>query len=108
MGRFRSVIRGFNTSFKEKLDLPPSDTVRSIITISGVVGYIAKGIALVLVGLLFIIATIQARPKESTGLDGALKAVREQPYGVYLLTRIGAGLICYGLYRVTKARFACM
>lgn len=102
------VIRGISTSFKKKLSLPPSGTVRSIIMVFGIVGYIAKGIALFLVGLLFIIATIQARPQESTGLDGALRAVREQPYGVYLLTLIGAGLIFYGLYQIAKARYVRM
>ncbi|PYI65245.1 hypothetical protein CVV68_19150 [Arthrobacter livingstonensis] len=101
-------VRGINRSFKKKLVLPASPAGRSIITYLGVAGFLAKGIALLLVGLLFIIATIQARPKESTGLDGALKAVREQPYGIYLLTLIGAGLICYGLYQITKARFAKM
>jgi hypothetical protein len=74
----------------------------------GVVGYVAEGVALFLVGLLFIIATVNAHPQESTGLDGGLKALREQPYGVYLLTAVGAGLICYGLYLMVKAKFARM
>ena len=102
------AVRGIRTTFKKNLSLPSSDALRAIITGLGLIGYIAKGIALFLVGLLFIIATLQARPQESTGLDGALKAVREQPYGVYLLTLIGAGLICYGLYQIAKARFVKM
>lgn len=102
------AIRGMGTTFKKTLSLPSSAAVRAIITGLGLLGYIAKGIALFLVGLLFIIATLQAQPQESTGLDGALKAVREQPYGVYLLTLIGAGLMCYGLYQIAKARFVKM
>ncbi len=78
------------------------------VTVLGVVGYVAKGIALFLVGLLFIVTTLQARPEESTGLDGALRAVREQPYGVYLLTLVGAGLICYGFYQIAKSKFVRM
>ncbi len=101
-------VRGINRSFKKQLLLPTSGTARSIITAVGMIGYVAKGIALLLVGVLFIVATIQARPQESTGLDGALKAVREQPYGPYLLTLIGTGLVCYGIYQLTKARFAQM
>lgn len=101
-------VRGIRTSFKKNLNLPSSVTGRSAVTFLGVAGYTAKGVALFLVGILFIIATIQARPKESTGLDGALKAVRDQPYGIYLLTLLGAGLICYGVFQVTKARFARM
>ena len=45
-------------------------------------GYAAKGIALFVTGLLIIIATVTAHPEQSTGLDGGLKALREQPYGV--------------------------
>jgi hypothetical protein len=102
------VVLGFKASFKKDLRLPPSATGRSVITGLGVVGYMAEGIALFLVGLLFIIATVTARPQESTGLDGGLKALREQPYGVYMLTAVGAGLICYGLYLMVKAKFARM
>lgn len=101
-------IRGINRSFKKVLSLPASGTARSVATFLGMVGYLAKGIVLFLVGLLFVIATVESRPNESTGLDGALKAVREQPFGIYLLTLIGAGLICYGLYQIIKARFVRM
>jgi uncharacterized membrane protein len=102
------VVLGFKGSFKKDLQLPPSGTARSVVTGLGVVGYIAEGVALFLVGLLFIISTVQANPQESTGLDGGLKALREQPYGVYMLTAVGVGLICYGLYLMVKAKFARM
>ncbi len=102
------VVLGVKGSFKKDLRLPSSGTARSVVTGLGVVGYVAEGVALFLVGLLFIIATANARPQESTGLDGGLKALREQPYGVYMLTAVGAGLICYGLYLMVKAKFARM
>jgi hypothetical protein len=102
------VVLGCKASFKKDLRLPPSGTGRSVVTGLGVVGYIAEGIALFLVGLLVIIATVNAHPQESTGLDGGLKALREQPYGVYMLTAVGAGLICYGLYLMVKAKVARM
>jgi Domain of Unknown Function (DUF1206) len=102
------VVLGVKRSFKKELRLPPTGTARSVVTGLGVVGYVAEGIALFLVGLLFIIATANAHPRESTGLDGGLKALREQPYGVYMLAAVGAGLICYGLYLMVKAKFARM
>lgn len=102
------VVLGLKGSFKKDLSLPPSGTARSVVTGLGMVGYIAEGVALFLVGLLFILATANARPQDSTGLDGGLKALREQPYGVYMLTAVGAGLICYGLYLMVKAKFARM
>ncbi|GAA1496549.1 DUF1206 domain-containing protein [Paeniglutamicibacter kerguelensis] len=102
------AVRGMLASFTKQLDMPASKTLRMVVTILGVVGYVAKGIALFLVGLLFIVTTMQASPEESTGLDGALKAVREQPYGLYLLTLVGAGLICYGFYQIAKSKFVRM
>jgi hypothetical protein len=102
------VVLGVKGSFKKELRLPPSEPARSVVTGLGVVGYVAEGVGLFLVGLLFIISTVNAHPQESTGLDGGLKALREQPYGVYMLTAVGAGLICYGLYLMVKAKFARM
>jgi hypothetical protein len=102
------VVLGVKGSFKKDLRLPPSGTARTVVTGLGIVGYVAEGVALFLVGLLFIISTVNANPRESTGLDGGLKALREQSYGVYMLTAVGAGLICYGLYLMVKAKVARM
>ena len=55
-----------------------------------------------------IISSSKADPGASTGLDGGLKALREQQYGVYMLTAVGAGLICYGLFLMVKTKFARM
>lgn len=102
------VVRGVLRSFTKVLDLPPAHVARTAIKTLGVVGYVAKGIAVFLVGLLFIVATLQSEPEESTGLDGSLKALREQPFGEYLLAFTGGGLICYGLYQMVKSRYAKM
>jgi hypothetical protein len=102
------AIRGFRQSFKKHLRLPASEKARSAVTILGVVGYVAKGIALLLTGVLIIIATLRVHPEESTGIDGGLKGLREQPYGMYMLAAVGIGLICYGVFMVVRARLAKM
>jgi hypothetical protein len=102
------AILGFRKSFIKYLRLPSADTARTAVKVLGVAGYAAKGIALLLVGLLIIIATVTAHPEESTGLDGGLKGLREQPFGVYLLAAVGAGLICYGIFLMVRARLARM
>lgn len=101
-------IRGIRKSFEKHLVLPSSPAARTAVTALGMTGYVAKGIVLLLTGLLIVVATLQAHPEESTGLDGGLKALRDQPFGVYLLGAVGAGLICYGLYMVVRARLAKM
>ncbi|WP_354215772.1 MULTISPECIES: DUF1206 domain-containing protein [unclassified Arthrobacter] len=102
------AIRGIRKSFAKHVTMPASPTGRTAVTALGVTGYVAKGAVLLLTGLLIAIATLRAHPDESTGLDGGLKALRDQPFGVYLLAAVGAGLICYGLYMVVRARLAKM
>jgi len=60
------------------------------------------------VGLLVIMATVKAHPEESTGIDGGLKALRDQPFGVYILAAVGVGLICYGIFMMVRAKLAKM
>jgi hypothetical protein len=102
------AIRGFRQSFAKHLRLPAAERARTAVIVLGVVGYAAKGIALLLVGLLVIIATVKVHPEESTGLDGGLKALRDQPFGVYMLAAVGIGLICYGIFMMVRAKLAKM
>lgn len=101
-------IRGLRKSFEKHLVMPANPKVRTAVRTLGVVGYVAKGAVLLLTGLLIVIATLQAHPEDSTGLDGGLRALRDQPFGVYLLAAVGAGLICYGVFMIVRARLAKM
>jgi hypothetical protein len=73
-------------------------------TIFGKVGYISKGIALGVIGILFVVAAITHKAKKSGGLDVALHKVLQQPLGPVLLFLIGVGLGCYGLFCFARAR----
>lgn len=101
-------IRGPKKSFVKQLRMPANPQARTAVTVLGVAGYLAKGAVLLLTGLLITVATLRAHPDESTGLDGGLRALRDQPFGVYLLAAVGAGLICYGVYMVVRARLTKM
>lgn len=71
----------------------------------GAAGYAAEGVALGVLGVLFVVATIQHDPEEATGLDGALKSLREQPFGTWILGAVALGLICYGVFMVVRSRY---
>lgn len=102
------VAKGLRRGFKEEL-LHFDGTRRGrLIDSLGVTGHVAKGVALNLAGLLFVIAAGKHSPEESTGLDGSLKALRDHPFGPYLLVAIGAGFICYGIFALVRARFGRM
>ncbi len=101
------VARGITQAFKKHLDLPPDPAGKGIVTF-GVVGYIAKGIAIGVAGVLFIVAAVTADPEAAGGLDDALKALLELPFGQVILWIVGAGLILYGLFCFARARYAKM
>lgn len=102
------VYKGLRLGFKEELFHFDGSRRGRLIDTLGVIGHIAKGAALVLTGLLFVIAAAKHRPEESTGLDGSLKALRDHPYGPYLLVAIGAGFIAYGIFALIRSRFGRM
>ncbi|TQJ38653.1 uncharacterized protein DUF1206 [Arthrobacter sp. SLBN-112] len=101
-------IRGPKKSFEKQLRMPAPGPARTAVTALGVAGYLAKGTVLLLAGLLIAIATLKEHPEDSTGLDGGLRALRDQPLGPWLLAAVGAGLVCYGAYMIMRARLAKM
>jgi Domain of Unknown Function (DUF1206) len=70
----------------------------------GQVGYIAKGVALGIVGALFVWAAVTYDPKKAGGLDRALKTLLDQPFGQILLTVIALGFAAFGLFCFAWAR----
>lgn len=99
------VIKGAKQKFVKDLVLPPGRAGRAT-TILGTVGYIAKGIALAIVGVLFGVAAATSDPSEATGLDGALKSLTSLPFGVVILAAVAIGFIAYGVYQTVRARYA--
>ena len=85
------VYKGASRNFLDDLEGRSSDLVRRL----GMVGYIAKGLVIAGAGVLVIVAASLSEPSKATGLDGALKTLGAQPYGVALL--IAAGLRNYHL-----------
>ena len=72
---------------------------------AGRTGYIAKGFALVIVGFFFLVAAWEADPEQAQGLDGALKTLKEQPFGPALLTLVAIGIAAYGIYSFARSRY---
>jgi Domain of Unknown Function (DUF1206) len=103
----RQVHRGLSESFTH--DLEPDATSGSsgpMILTLGRTGYVAKGVAIGVVGVLFGWAALSYDPQKAGGLDAALKTVRDQPFGPYLLTLIALGLAAFGLFCFAWSRYA--
>ena len=99
------VYKGVAQTFTEDLAVP-AGTLGKVTVGLGVAGYIAKGIAVGVVGILVVVAGFTVDPSQSTGLDGALRSLAALPFGVVILVLVGLGLIAYGVYCFFRARFA--
>ena len=99
------VVRGWMEKFTEHLDAQgQTGADGSAYVLLGKVGYIAKGIAIALVGGLFGYAAVTHKAKKSGGLDQALQTVLGYPFGQVMLVAIGLGIAAYGLFCFARAR----
>ena len=96
------MAKGVTRSFLKDVELPPR--FRRSFTALGIAGYLAKGLAVVIIGVLFVVAVFTRDPEDTGGLDGALKSLVGVPGGQAVLVAIGVGLILYGVYCIARAR----
>jgi hypothetical protein len=71
----------------------------------GSFGHLARMVVFGLIGVFLIKAAIDFSPKKAVGLDGALAKLAHQSYGPFLLGLVAAGLIAFGLYSLSDARY---
>ena len=65
-------------------------------------GYASKGVVYFIVGLLALQAAF-TRGGKTTGREGALKTLVQQPFGHFLLALVGIGLMGYAIWRFVEA-----
>jgi len=98
------VIRGVTRRFREDLDLPRG-AMRIALLALGVAGHCIKGLALILIALLFIGGAFLRTPDWSTGLDGAVRFLVALPTGIWPLLIISVGLTAQGAYLILRTRY---
>lgn len=105
IGGVSFVVMGVRRSFEKKVDLPDGATGR-FVTVLGVVGFVAKGIALAIVGVILVVAAVRVDPEAAGGLDGAIDALLALPFGPVLAGVVGIGFLAYAVFCVFRARWA--
>jgi hypothetical protein len=100
------VVKGARKKFLRDLTGTGGGSVGPVVVRLGQAGYIAKGIALGVVGGLIVAAAVTTDAEQAGGLDEALRTMRDQPYGPALLLVVGVGIAAFGLYSFARARFA--
>jgi len=98
--------RGISKDFlKDSKTEQMSSGIRTWIEWIGTFGHLARMVVFGLVGVFLIKAAIDFNPNKAVGLDGALAKLAHNSYGPFLLGLVAAGLIAFGLYSLSDARY---
>jgi hypothetical protein len=99
---YRGVTKDFLKDSKtEEMSAPVKKWIEWI----GSFGHLARMVISALVGVFLIRAAIDYSPNKAVGLDGALAKLAHASYGPYLLGIVAVGLIAFGVYSVSDARY---
>jgi succinate dehydrogenase/fumarate reductase cytochrome b subunit len=100
------VVKGVRKSFAEEIDTSAMSPIASEgVARMGQVGYVAKGVALGVVGGLLSYATVTFDRQRAQGLDGALQTILAQPLGRFLLTAVALGFVAFGVFAILQSRY---
>ena len=94
-------VRGKHREDREQYRMPLA--CRRPAVALGVVGLLGRGLVLALLGAFLVTADFSFDARRAKGLDAALQALAQQPYGVVALVAAAVGLLAYGLWSYVEA-----
>ena len=102
---YRSLSGKFAKKIQDsELDRKVKQTLRKV----GMVGYIARGIVIGIIGYFFLQAALQSNSEQVEGTKGAFQFISSMAAGPWLLGVVAIGLACYGVFMFVKARYQVM
>ena len=99
---YQAYKAGFQRHFNQH---QMSATERNWAKWMGQFGIAARGTVFCIIGIFLILAALHANAGEARGLDGALAALAQQPFGPWLLGIVALGFIAYSIYSLIEARY---
>jgi hypothetical protein len=100
------LYRGATQRFAETLEISEmSAWERQWLPRLGTIGYVARGVVIAVVGWFVLQAAVQFEPRESVGIDGALRRLLDRSYGPPVVTALAVGLAGFGVYSFVEARY---
>jgi hypothetical protein len=105
IGGISFIVMGIRRSFENRMSVP-STPIGAMVKSLGVIGFIAKGLALMTLALLLVVAAVKVEPDATGGLDAAIDALLDLPYGALLVSAVGIGLFAYGVFCFFRTRSA--
>lgn len=98
------IWRGVSQKFRKRLEESLARGHDATIKL-GVVGHVARGAVIIVIGWLLIRSATNFDPNQPVGVDAAFREVITAPYGPLLAVAVAIGLGAYGLYSFGEARF---
>jgi hypothetical protein len=93
------LAKGLKSDVTNDVDMSGMSAERSRLTRRlGAIGEIGRGIAMGLIGFFLVRAAVTFKAAEATGLDGALRRLALESWGVFVVAVVGLGLMAYGLF----------
>jgi len=82
-----------------------TNDVRRVVEWLGLIGSVARGLVVALVGIFLLVSGATHRPGQAKGLDASLVTLANQPYGVFALIAVAAGLGIFGVFSALEGRY---
>ncbi|HEY5422785.1 MAG TPA: DUF1206 domain-containing protein, partial [Ilumatobacteraceae bacterium] len=93
------MVKGFKIDVDDELDMSGTNSgYRRFVEKIGAIGEIGRGIGFALVGFFLVRAAIRYNPNEATGLDGALRRLATESWGLVIVVIVGIGFAAYGVF----------
>jgi len=96
------LFKGITMDVNDELDLSGMSATRRVWTERlGAVGEVGRGIGIGLVGFFMVRAAVDYNAAEATGLDGALRRLATNTWGLVVVAVVGLGFVAYGIFCVS-------
>jgi Domain of Unknown Function (DUF1206) len=93
------LVKGVRGDVTDELDLSSLSPQRRRWTERlGAVGEIGRGLGIGLIGFFLLRAAVTYDAAQATGLDGALRRLATETWGLFIVVVIGVGFAAYGLF----------
>jgi hypothetical protein len=99
----RQGYKGVSGRFMKNITLMKTD-LEGLFRKAGVMGYLARGVVLMIIGYLVLHASVTLNPHETKGSEQAFAFI-ENKFGSLLMGIVALGLVAYGAFMFVKAKY---
>ncbi|WP_254205612.1 DUF1206 domain-containing protein [Nocardia alni] len=101
-----TTLRGLRIEFVEDLRMGwMRRSTQDMVVLLGRVGYIARGLVVIGIGIAALYAAADYNPADAKGVDGVLREFAQTVFGPWLLILVALGLVAFGVFSFLEARW---